>query len=65
MYLCRKNQLKIGVGDFKAHIAFFQRTCDIFHQNVFWEIQKNNSSRLRTYGIIKTQIGCEDYLKPD
>ena len=47
--------------DSRAHIPAFQRMCDIFHQNSFSEIQKD-SSKLRTYSILKTQIGFEDYL---
>ena len=40
---------------------FFQRVVDIFHQNAFAEIRKNDS-KLRTYSIIKKEIGLEKYL---
>ena len=44
-----------------AHITIFQRLIDTFHQNAFSEIGRE-SSKLRTYHIIKTKIGYEDYL---
>ena len=44
-----------------AHITIFQRLVDTFHQNAFSEIGRE-SSKLRTYHIIKTNIGYEDYL---
>ena len=47
--------------DGRTHIIAFQRLCDIFHQNSFSEIQKD-SNKLRTYSIIKNQIGYENYL---
>ena len=47
--------------DSKAHERAFQRMCDIFHQNSFEEIKKE-SSKLRTYGVLKTEIGYESYL---
>ena len=47
--------------DDTAHISSFQRLCDIFHQNTFHEIRKE-SSKLRTYSLLKTQIGYENYL---
>lgn len=40
---------------------FFERACDIFHQNSFSEIKSENS-KLRTYAKFKTEIGMEDYL---
>ena len=40
---------------------FFQRVVDIFHQNAFAEIRENDS-KLRTYSIIKKEIGLEKYL---
>ena len=47
--------------DSGAHTQASQRLRDIFHQTSFSEIQKD-SSKLRTYGVIKTQIGYENYL---
>ena len=47
--------------DSKAHIQAFQRMSDIFHQDSFSQIKKENS-KLRTYSTIKTQIGYENYL---
>ena len=41
---------------------FYMRTVDQFHQNAFAEIN-NPSSKLRTYGLIKSTVGIEDYLK--
>ena len=47
--------------DDTAHVSSFQRLCDIFHQNTFYGIKKE-SSKLRTYSLLKTQIGHENYL---
>ena len=47
--------------DKSSHSKLFQRLCDIFHQNAFSEISKDNS-KLRTYNLIKTKIGLENYL---
>ena len=47
--------------DSRTHTQAFQRMSDIFHQNSFSEIKKD-SSKLRTYSMIKTQIGYENYL---
>jgi hypothetical protein len=40
----------------------FQRNIDIFHQRSFAEIS-DKSSKLRTYGLIKSEIREEPYLK--
>ena len=40
---------------------YSKRTIDIFHQNSFAEISKENS-KLRTYKLIKDTIGRESYL---
>ena len=48
--------------DNSTPLKLFQRLCDIFHQNSFSEISKDRS-KLRTYNLIKTKIGMEDYLK--
>ena len=39
----------------------FQRLSDKFHQDAFSTL-KDNSSKLRTYGLIKTEVGMEGYL---
>ena len=44
-----------------SHIKVFQRLSDIFHQESFAEINRD-SSKLRTYNLIKTKIGLESYL---
>lgn len=41
--------------------AFFGRAKDIFHQETFSSI-KNPEAKLRTYSLIKYEIGREDYL---
>ena len=40
---------------------FFERACEIFHQNAYSEI-KNENSKLRTYAKLKIDIGMEAYL---
>ena len=55
---------KMGVGTIhnnSIHEDVFRRMQDIFHQESFVEIGKE-SSKLRTYGRIKTEIGREEYL---
>ena len=47
--------------DEKTHISSFQRLSDIFHQNTLHDIKKE-SSKLRTYSLLKTEIGYENYL---
>ena len=41
--------------------TFSQLLYDIFHQNAFADI-KNENSKLRTYGLLKTEIRKESYL---
>ena len=41
--------------------AFIGRAKDMFHQEAFTQI-KNPESKLRTYGLIKQEIGREEYL---
>ena len=48
-------------NDKRTHSFAFQRLCDIFHQNTLQDI-KRESSKLRTYSLLKTQIGYETYL---
>ena len=43
-----------------SHIVF-SRERDIFHQEAFFQIQ-NQSSKLKTLALIKTDIGLEEYL---
>ena len=49
------------IKDRMAHTKAFQRMSDIFHQSAFSEIKKE-TSKLRTYSTMKTQIGYENYL---
>ena len=44
-----------------AHVEAFNREKDIFYQTSFFEIQ-NNSSKLKTYATLKTNIDREFYL---
>ena len=39
----------------------FERLCDQFHQNTFEAIRGENS-KLKTYSVLKTEIGLETYL---
>ena len=43
------------------HKKLFQKLSDIFHQEAFCNIT-NPQSKLRTYGLLKTSIGLENYL---
>ena len=49
------------VKDRQAHTKAFIRMKDMFHQEAFSNIQ-HEASKLRTYGILKTEIGLEQYL---
>ena len=53
-YLCNKKQPFI-------HKKLFQKLSDIFHQEAFNTIL-NTQSKLRTYGLLKNEIGTENYL---
>ena len=44
-----------------CHLTVFQRMYDIFHQGAFSDINKDGR-KLRTYKLIKTTIGLENYL---
>ena len=44
-----------------THVKYFQRISDIFHQNAFAEIGKE-TSKLRMYSQLKSEIGIEKYL---
>ena len=44
-----------------SHLKATQRMTDIFHQESFSNT-KRDDSRLRTYGILKTEPGFEKYL---
>ena len=48
-------------NDESAHLKALQRLKDIFHQDAFSDIQRNNS-KLRTYSLLKTTPGYEAYL---
>ena len=43
------------------HVRAFKRMNDIFHQESFVE-NRRETSKLRTYGLLKTNIGREKYL---
>ena len=49
------------VGGSNTHEKAFSRMKDIFHQEAFAAINKE-SSKLRTYKLIKGEIGFENYL---
>ena len=44
-----------------ANGKLYNRVKDIFHRQSFTSIE-DMSSKLRTYGLIKTRLGLEDYL---
>ena len=44
-----------------THKNVFQRLSDNFHQSALSQIE-NDSSKLRTYSLLKTSLGYEDYL---
>ena len=44
-----------------THFKAYQRMNDIFHQSAFSQIG-DESSKLRTYSTLKSEIGCERYL---
>ena len=48
-------------NDERTHISSFQRLSDIFHQTTFHD-NKKESSKLRTYSLLKTEIGYENDL---
>ena len=58
----------IGLGNIlcgstsNPEVAVFKRLVDIFHQNAFTEIKKE-TSKLRTYSLVKKEAGEEPYLK--
>ena len=47
--------------DMDIHQQVYQRLCDVFHQNSFFDI-KREGSKLRTYSNFKTEPGFEKYL---
>ena len=66
-----KNELySVGLGDHFISVRatthhveqiYFLRKTDIFYQDSFGKINENNS-KLRTYKLLKTEIGYEKYL---
>ncbi len=48
-------------NDKNSHLKAYQRMVDIFHQEAFSNI-KRNESKLRTYGLLKSEPGFERYL---
>ena len=53
--------LHINPGEVNAASIFMQRQNDIFHQKAFENI-RNENSKLRTYSLLKTELGKEKYL---
>ena len=59
---------RIGLGNILSgdvsnpEVEVFKRLVDIFYQNTFAEIKKE-SSKLRTYSIVKMEAGEEPYLR--
>ena len=49
------------VADTSSHVKILQRLKDIFHQNSFPQINKENG-KLRTYRHLKTDVGFEEYF---
>ena len=49
------------VADTSSHLKILQRLKDIFHQNSFSQINKENG-KLRTYRHLKSDIGFEEYF---
>ncbi len=43
------------------HKLVHKSQCEIFHRNAFQTIN-NQESKLRTYALFKTKVGCEKYL---
>ena len=56
--------LFLNPRDKNVEIELFQRLTDIYHQETF-DKMRENSSKLRTYGLMKHAIGIEDYLQKD
>ena len=54
-------QYRLSEGSSNACNALMGKTKDIFHQEAFAQIS-DPKSKLRTYGLIKKDIGREDYL---
>ena len=48
-------------NDKATHLEVFKRMQDIFHQNAFTDINRDDS-KLRTYKLVKETIGLEYYL---
>ena len=46
----------------QVHNAYFTRVVDIFHQHAFADIRREDS-KLRTYSLLKSDIGKERYLE--
>ena len=66
----KEELFSVGLGEFHMSVKvttdhteqiYFRRKSDIFHQNAFGKISED-SSKLRTYGLLKTEIGFENYL---
>ena len=66
----REELFSVGLGDLFMSVkvttnhlehTYFQRLTDIFHQSAFEKIRENRS-KLRTYSLLKRDIGYEKYL---
>ena len=54
--------IRTAVNEYHSiHKILFQRLSDEFHQHAF-ETLRDENSKLRTYGLFKTDIGLERYL---
>ena len=61
--LLARNGLQYRISDGSSDVcnALMGKTKDIFHQEAFAQVA-DPKSKLRTYGLIKENIGREDYL---
>ena len=60
-YCLNRIGIDSNINTLPIHIAAFTRMKDIFHQERFTEINKEES-KLRTYAKLKTTIGMEKYI---
>ena len=56
--------LFLNPGDKHVEAELFQRLTDIYHQDTF-SLIRERSSKLRTYSLVKSAIGIENYLQID
>ena len=60
-YCSNRIGIDSNINTLPIHIAAFTRMKDIFHQECFTKINKEES-KLRTYAKLKTTIGMEKYI---